>query len=251
MYRGNKFYRLTFDTTKNDPPAYLPIRNTYMQLPEHYLVVTLRIFSDGSTINKTNVPCLHSVASHPLSHLSTDFPDSQSSSIGVVPDSQHASVSDWSCWRWLHTYGTRSWHRLWRTRPGKDWSVEPSCCCSRWPQCRYSNRSCRRWCDRRRDQCRRKLCPQSPASSPGSLICPVASYKGLAQSYNSTMELQKVKEKNLTFSLFFYYQVFNFTCGKIHLLQSRLESIIPLPFYHFFCSWLFFSFQKDRLLHSW
>ena len=44
MYRGNKFYRLTFDTAKKDPPAYLTIRNTYLQLLEHYLVGTLRIF---------------------------------------------------------------------------------------------------------------------------------------------------------------------------------------------------------------
>ena len=44
MSRGNKFYRLTFDTTKKNPPAYLTIRNIYLQLPEYYLLGTLRIF---------------------------------------------------------------------------------------------------------------------------------------------------------------------------------------------------------------
>lgn len=44
MYRGNKFYRLIFDTIKKDPPAYLTIRYTYLQLPEHDLLGTLRIF---------------------------------------------------------------------------------------------------------------------------------------------------------------------------------------------------------------
>lgn len=39
-------------------------------------------------------------------------------------------------------------------------------------------------------QCLMKRCPQSHESSPDSPSCPVASYRDLSQSYNSTKELQ-------------------------------------------------------------
>lgn len=56
-------------------------------------------------------------------------------------------------------------------------------------------------------QCLMKQCPQSHESSPDSPSCPVASYRDLSQSYNSTKELQ-IKDCNYSIRINVY------TCKK-------------------------------------